>query len=94
MFNQPTLTYDRIFALEGPPLAWPARVSTDPPIIVWPGLHSPPPQKPPASPGEEGQPSRSVLTSGASYSDWQEAALCALISSLSSQIIIFKEAEL
>ena len=91
MFN--LLTYARIFALEGPPLAWPARVSTDPPIIVWPGLHSPP-QKPPASRGEEGQPSRSVLTSGASYSDWQEAALCALISSLSSQIIIFKEAEL
>ena len=43
-----------------------------------------------------GQPSRSVLTSGASYSDWQEAAaaLCAVISSLSSQIIIFEEAEL
>ena len=50
MFNQ--LTYDRISVLEGPPLAWPARVSTDPPIIVSPGLQSPLPQKPPASPGE------------------------------------------
>ena len=91
-------TYDE--NVEGPPLAWSATC-----------LHRPAHHCVAMSPlsaaaeatsitrREErggGQPSRSVLTSGASYSDWQEAAaaLCAVISSLSSQIIIFEEAEL